>query len=234
MSASGDSVGRPAAARIWVPEALLEDETFAPVVEINEQALAALQQLALAGEGSRWPLLRELRSLWQELDGAALGRAARCPYVLLDAGFADPCRWLAARGREVCDVQRPEALFAPREALPIARLLLIYAWHLARTRRLAARFVLGMSASGAEALAGCTLAQITRVAEGRPDWLVPRWPQRLDAWRQLLQAALGDESAGLEQAQLRGLQMLAGEAWRAAREAARTAAGEAESLPELR
>ncbi|MBK7251419.1 MAG: hypothetical protein IPI06_11295 [Gammaproteobacteria bacterium] len=234
MGDKGEPVCGPGMVRIWAPEAFLEDEAFAPVVEINEQALGAMRRLALAGGEGGCAFLRELRPLWEDLDEAALRRAARCPYALLDADFAEPRRWRAARGYEVCDEQRPESIFEPAEAQPLARLLLTYAWHLARTRRFAARFVLGLSAANAEAIAASTLAQITRVAESGREWLAPRWPQRLDAWRELLEAARTGEPGALERAQLRGLQMLAGDAWRAAGESGRPAPGAGQALPASR
>lgn len=211
---------RPPAAHLWAPEAFLEDATFAPVVEINEQALLALRDLALGGGCGRGDLPGTLRPLWEALDEPALRRAARCPYSLVDAGFADPGGWLPARSRLVCDgAGRGAGFFPASDAQPLARLLLTYAWHLARTQRPAARLVLGMSAPCAEAIAQLTLARVCRIADREPECLAPRWSTRVDAWRQLLEAAISGESMRLEQAQLRGLQMLAGEAWRAARQA---------------
>lgn len=219
MSARTAVSAGAAAGHLWVPEAFFADEAFAPVVEINEQALLALRDLALGG-CARADLPGALRPLWEALDEPALHRMARCPYSLVDAGFADPGRWTPARGGLVCDAAgRGTGFFAAAEAQPLARLLLTYAWHLARTQRLAARLVLGMSASCAETIASLTLAQVCRIADREPERLTPRWMSRLDAWRQLLEAAISGESVQLEHAQLRGLQMLAGEAWRAARQA---------------
>jgi hypothetical protein len=43
------------------------------------------------------------------------------------------------------------------------------------------------------------------------DWLRPRWPARVQVWRELLLAAVSGEVAALERARLWGLTLLAAE-----------------------
>src|SRR5579862_6447296 len=72
----------------------LDEQTLASVSEINELALSVM-----AEQGALRPaaaLLRQIAELWRVLDGAARRRAAACPYLLLDAGFADTQRWRAS------------------------------------------------------------------------------------------------------------------------------------------
>ena len=76
----------------------------------------------------------------------------------------------------------------------------------------AARLLLGMPAPSATVIAHYTLPQIQALAASHPDWLRPRWPARVQVWRELLLAASGGESAALERARLRGLTLLAAEA----------------------
>src|SRR5579863_6071863 len=63
-----------------------------PVAEINELMLEILRAAAHS-ERERPRLVAELAELWRGLDAGAQRRLARCPYVLLDAGFAAPERW---------------------------------------------------------------------------------------------------------------------------------------------
>jgi hypothetical protein len=88
----------------------------------------------------------------------------------------------------------------------------IYAWHLARSQATAARLLLGMPAPSAVLIAQYTLRQIQALAESHPDWLRPRWPARVQVWRELLLAAAAGDGTALERARLRGLTMLAAEA----------------------
>ena len=76
----------------------------------------------------------------------------------------------------------------------------------------AARLLLGMPAPSATVIAHYTLPQIQALAASHPDWLRPRWPARVQVWRELLLAASGGESPVLERARLRGLTLLAAEA----------------------
>jgi len=102
--------------------------------------------------------------------------------------------------------------FTVPAAAEVARLVFIYAWHLARSQAVAARLLLGMPATSAALIGHYTLRQIQALAESHPDWLRPRWPARVQVWRELLLAASGGESPVLERARLRGLTLLAAEA----------------------
>ena len=102
--------------------------------------------------------------------------------------------------------------FTVPAAAEVARLVFIYAWHLARSQAAAARLLLGMPATSVALIAHHTLRQIQALAESHPEWLRPRWPGRVQVWRELLLAACCGESTALERARLRGLTLLAAEA----------------------
>jgi len=87
-----------------------------------------------------------------------------------------------------------------------------YAWHLARSHEAAARLLLGMPAPTAAAINDYTLRQIHTLAESHTQWLTPRWPTRVQVWRELLLAAASGEPLVLERARLRGLTLLAADA----------------------
>jgi len=208
-----------AAAAAW-----LRPETLDTLQELNELSLGLLTEQALARGAAACPLLREVSQLWRMLDAAARHRAAACPYLLLDAGFADAARWQTGTAAQVGDAAEGAyaAFFTVTAAKEAARLVFTYGWHLACAQPAAARLLLGMPPASAALISRYTLRQIQTLAERRPDWLKPRWPARVQVWRELLLAATGGEGAALERARLRGLTLLAAEGWRAAAPAAAT------------
>ena len=189
--------------------------TLDTLTELNELCLALLAEQAAVGGSAASALLLPIAELWRDLDGAARRRAAGCPYLLLDAGFADPDRGRApAAPPQVGDggTARYACYFTVPAAVGVARLVFIYAWHLARSQAAAARLLLGMPAPSAALIGQYTLRQIQTLSENHPEWLRPRWPARLQVWRELLLAAASGDAALLERARLRGLTLLAAEA----------------------
>jgi hypothetical protein len=94
----------------------------------------------------------------------------------------------------------------------VARLVFTYAWHLARAHGAAARLLLGMSAPCAALIGHLSLRQLHSLAETHQAWLKPRWPARVQVWRELLLAAASGEAPVLERARLHGLTLLAADA----------------------
>lgn len=193
----------------WLPAGTLET-----LVELNELSLALLAEQAAARGVAGGLLLRQVADLWRSLDPAARRRAASCPYLLVDAGFADPLRWRPTPAPQVGDAAHAAytAFFTVPAASMLARLVFTYAWHLARTQGAAARLLLGMPAPSVALIRHYTLCQIQLLAERHLEWLRPRWPARVQVWRELLQAAATGEPVPLERARLRGLTLLAAEA----------------------
>lgn len=203
----------------WSAQPWLGDETLGALAELNEQCLSLLvEQAAVQDPPCAHPLLHDLAQLWSKLDARALKRAAACPYLLIDTGFADPQRWMWARGHQVLERERGPTVpfFTVPRAAAVMRTVLTYGWHLAQSRQSAARLLLGMSTQCVKLVAECTLSQIGELAEKHPAWLQPRWPQRVRIWRELLAAATVGEELQLQQARLRGLQILAADARAAA------------------
>ena len=190
-------------------------DTLDSLIELNELCLALLVEQSAARTGPPGGLLQQLAELWSAIDAPARRRAAACPYLLLDAGFADPLRWRSPGTLpQVGDasVERYACYFTVPAAAEVARLVFIYAWHLARTQAPAARLLLGMAAPSAAHIARYTLRRIQILAESHPEWLRPRWPARVQVWRELLLAAACADAHALERAKLRGLTLLAAEA----------------------
>lgn len=180
-----------------------------PMAEINEQLLDALRRLAAAGAGAQPRLVTLLREDLSRLDAGAQRRLAACPYLLLDAGFAQHERWEPMPPAGVQDAAPEAAVFTGRSGIALVRRTLVLAWHLARSNRLMARVALGMTARSAERIAACRLRDLEALAELTPAWIAPRWEQQPNVWQQLIGAACRDNPAQLRQAQLRGLQLLA-------------------------
>ncbi len=201
-----DGVTEAGGALAW-----LHDGTLESLMELNESCLGLLAEEARLRGTPAAPLLRQVGELWRALDAGARRRAAACPYLLFDAGFAEPLRW-RPQAVQVGEARAGyTAYFTAAAAEPMTRLVITYAWHLARAQGAAAQLLLGMPAPCAALIARHTLPQIQALAEAHPQWLRPRWPARVQVWRELLLAAAGGESGALERARLRGLTLLAAE-----------------------
>ncbi len=194
MSESQNSDLGPAAA----PGGLLRD----PVAELNLEILEV-------HVGS----LPALQCQWRRLSGAARLRLASCPFLLVEAGFAQPEVWARLPNLGVHEAMPLRALLARRSALPAPLLhrVLLLAWHMARANRSKARIALGMSGTCAGVIACCRLTDLEALAERRPGWIRPRWDQQAELWGAWLAAAANDSPLELERLQLWGLQMLAAE-----------------------
>jgi len=202
---------------LWAAQSWLHSDALEALAAVNEQCLELLCEQAAARAAARPkpPLLRELEALWYALDAAARRRAARCPFLLVDAEFARASRrpWIGACAIRDQDWSAPpQPFFTVPRTVTVTRLVLTYAWHLACGEPAAARLFLGMSAPLAERLAARTLPEVFQLAEVEPGLLRPRWPDRVPVWRDLLASAKAGEAAALERCRIRGLQLLAADA----------------------
>jgi hypothetical protein len=186
-----------------------DEGMLTPVAELNELLLEILRTMATDPRPGAPRLVAELRPLWRTADDAALQRLARCPYLLLDAGFAAPERWegMALEGA-VMDGSRPRGCFASSAGIALVRHALVFARHLARSHRLTARVLLGLAPECAERIAVRSLRDLEALAEQCPPWIAPRWEAQPAVWRQMLQAAVEGPEA-LRRVQTRGLQLMA-------------------------
>jgi len=188
------------------------------VAEINELMLEILRSAAAGPDETAAPsatrLVIGLRASWRALDDPAQLRLARAPCLLLDAGFASPARWdaLGVDGSllgAVRDAGAPRGYFSCATGIALQRRALTFAWHLARSDRLGARMLLGMSGECADRIAACALKHLEALAELCPPWIAPRWESQPAVWRQMIEAAVSGSDAALRRVQLRGLQLLA-------------------------
>jgi hypothetical protein len=174
---------------------------LATLVELNEQLLELL-----AGAETHGFLATELRTLAPQ----QRARLARCPYLLIDARFAEPQYWQGPLLR-VMDTQA-QGCFASADGRTLLRRCLLFAWHLASTNRVMARVTLGMDTLCAEQLTQCRLRDLEWLAELSPAWIRPCWQDQPQFWQRLIAAARRDNRPLLRQLQWHGLTRLAANA----------------------
>jgi hypothetical protein len=195
--------------RHWLPSQGVDP---APLAELNSECLGLLAMRAAEPEDTVLPpLLAELRGQWSELPAQAVRRLAAAPFSLFDAGFAFAPRWLELRSCGVHDAlhRNGPAYFEVAAARSITRRMLVYGWHLARSRPRAACLVFGATISAVESLAACSLAALEAAAERNAEALRPRWANQLGFWRELLATASAGADKRLHELLLGGIQRLA-------------------------
>jgi hypothetical protein len=195
--------------RHWLPSQGVDP---APLAELNSECLGLLAMRASESEVAVLPpLLAELRASWSELPAHAVRRLAAAPFSLFDAGFAFAPRWLELRSCGVHDatLRNGSGYFELAAARSITRRMLVYGWHLARSRPRAACLVFGATISAVESLAACSLATLEAAAERNAEALRPRWASQLGFWRELLATASAGADKRLHELLLGGVQRLA-------------------------
>ena len=198
----------------------LRRETLEDLTDVNHRCLGLFAEQALAlGRGGQ-PALRQVGELWRALDERSRRQAAACPYLLVDACFGEPQRWHWPSGSRIADGADAPAFpsfFTVPQTASVARTVFVYAWSLVGRHADGARVILGIHPHCADLLRACTVPQVHELAERHAGWLRPRWLKRVRLWRQMLVAAAEDDVAALDRARMQGLQMLAAQAWDAAR-----------------
>jgi hypothetical protein len=199
-------------ARHWLPSQGVDP---VPLAELNAECLGLLAMRVAEGAAGAAlpPLLTALRGQWESLSAQAVRRLSTAPFSLFDAGFASAPRWLELRTRGVHDQsQHAEiAYFENAAARSVTRRMLVYGWHLARSRPRAACLVFGCTIAAVESLAACSLAALEAAAERNADALRPRWTHQPAFWRALLTAASAGADNRLHELLLGGIQRLAAE-----------------------
>ena len=206
-------IGQREEARHWLPSQGVDP---APLAELNSECLGLLASRAAQEQGAGPvdlpPLLSDLRETWADLPAQAVRRLSAAPFSLFDAGFASSPRWLELRSSGVHDQTRAApAFFEPAAARSITRRMLVYGWHLARSRPRAACLVFGATLPAVESLAACSLAALDAAADRNGHALRPRWSSQPAFWRELLSAASAGADQRLHELLLGGVQRLAAE-----------------------
>jgi len=197
--------------RHWLPS---QGVDRAPLAELNAECLELLAARAAqpGGSGGLPPLLAALREQWLALPVPAVRLLASAPFSLFDAGFASAPRWLEMSALGVHDqAQRAPGYFEPVAARILTRRMMVYGWHLARSRPRTACLVFGSTLATVESLAACSLSALEAAAERNADILRPRWAHQLGFWREMLGAASAGADQRLHELLLGGIQRLAAE-----------------------
>lgn len=198
--------------RHWLPSQGVDP---APLAELNAECLGLLAARAAAPDvlAASPPLLVALRESWAVLPAQAVKRLSAAPFSLFDAGFAAAPRWLEVRVRGVHEQSPPvePPYFEFAAARSITRRMLVYGWHLARSRPRAACLVFGITIPVVESLATCSLTALEAAAERNAGALRPRWANQIGFWRELLSASSMGADRRLHELLLGGIQRLAAE-----------------------
>jgi hypothetical protein len=196
-----------------VVAAVARSEALDSLAELNAQCLELLSDQAHAQPAQANLFLHHLGEMWRSLDAQARRRVAACPYLLIDAGFGDPAHWRWLDERHIKESPPPpyNIFFTVPRAPTVARQISMYAWHLIQSSNIAAQLLLGVPTQCARLIGACSLGQMHGLAERHPDWLRPRWPDRIKVWREFFLAAASGDTLALENAHMYGLQLLAGE-----------------------
>jgi hypothetical protein len=199
-------------ARHWLPSQGVDP---GPLAELNRECLGLLVMRVADGACGAVlpPLLANLRDHWADMPSHALRRLSGAPFSLFDAGFALAPRWLELRSSGVHDASNRCAptYFETGMARSITRRMLVYGWHLARSRPRAACLVFGATIAAVESLAACSLAALEAAAERNADTLRPRWANQVGFWRAMLSTASAGADKRLHELLLGGIQRLAAE-----------------------
>lgn len=193
----------------WLIAEPLDPAIALQVADFNRRGLQ--QQLALLAAQPTPPrrdaglprAVVELTALWRSLDEAALERLAAMPYLLFEVGLGSAR--LFSRPASAATAARP-----PRD-IDFARMVLHYAWHLARANPLGAAVGLGMPTPCAAELRELSFGELESFVPAAAARLCLRWGGRPAVWAALLTAAAGSDSALLEREQLSGLRRIAGD-----------------------
>lgn len=161
-----------------------------------------------ATRGLLEPLPHDAARRLLELESAAIGRLARCPFLIFSLGEHDAPRW-----RRLLESPRTADLFTaldgpgPGQAR-IAAAALAFLWHLARRRPYAARVICGAPLEWCERIAALTHVELFDLALHDGALLEFRFADNAAFWRKLVSAGTSGEASVRVAAQLTALQTM--------------------------
>lgn len=193
----------------WTREPLVTVETLESLRELNHRFIDLV-----SADDADWHMPRRtvlapaLCGQLAPLSPMERKAIAGCPYALFDLRFDDADHW-RLRLTTTAQWSVCEAAVRHEPTLDFVRLALFFAWHVASTAGLAARFLLGMNEQTAAAFRGATIDCISALAASESSRLTARWSDCTTYWDALTRAAARPNSAQLRRVQLSGLQLAA-------------------------
>src|SRR6185312_41813 len=124
----------------------LRREMLEALAEVNYRCLGLLSEQTITLGAQAQPVLRQVGELWRALDERSRWQAAACPYLLVDACFAEPQRWQWLSGSRVAEAPGPPcgSFFTVPQTTAVARTVFVYAWSLVVSHAAGARLILGI------------------------------------------------------------------------------------------
>jgi hypothetical protein len=200
---------KPMQANCWSGAIHLET-----VRRLNERGLAFLANAARVSESTAelgpW---KEILPLWARPSEGTLGRAARCPMVLLDFNFQHVGWWSRLiNGRPLKGPwQAKWGGFCSSEAIPLARDLLMEAWSVSRSMPYVASLLFGMAPEVTRLIAQLSPCDVDRVVVHEAQRMTLRWENCPAFWGRLIHAATQTDDQYLANAHLQCLQLFGAE-----------------------
>lgn len=184
------------------------------VYQLNERCIGLLCEVAAAdARHATLPIVTENRELWVHLELEARQRAARMPFMIVDAQFKSEAWWQRVAESRAADTEAEESFNGfPHEASEhLMHETIIFAWQTARWDRTVAQMSLGMSPPVAELIAALTPRQIRAIAARESQGIRVRWADDSRFWRDLLVAAKAQDDERLAELHLHAKLLLCGE-----------------------
>ena len=194
-----DAVGADA----YAPRQVLDEATLRALHDANRSFLT--HAVALLGGSGRLGYLPAVLALAP----GARSVAAECPYTLFNLRFQDGAFW-----RSVHAETRP-SLSVPPAVAGFGRAAVFLAWHLVRSRELAAPIALGMVPPVVAVWRALPLSALDHVAGIVLPYVTARWAGHERFWSALARAAGAGHQSQLTEVRLLGMQLLAAEGVRA-------------------
>ena len=155
----------------------------------------------------------QYRELWSRLESEIIERAAKFPFVILDANFTNEVWWRSASQcpEEPWQDQPSPSMWPSEVARQLMGELLVFAWHTSKWDRRVARLSLGMSPEVAEVVAALTPQQLDIVSGRNCATLRLRWQCHADFWTRLVDASCAGNELALAEIRLYAKLLLSGE-----------------------
>lgn len=192
---------------------VLGTEVLDELYEINRTYLGVLA-LELPQRAGNIRILPPIAALLAQVNAETRESLARCPFSLFSARFHDAAYWQSqVQSAIVREPLQRYLAFHPvhSELAAFTDVALFYAWHLVRSNLAAARILLGMSESTAQAMRTLPLNRIQSLAEEQASLIGLRWADHASFWPSLLDAIRARASDRIEALRLLGIQMIASE-----------------------